>query len=96
MPVITLSKQRSRIYPAAKITDVDYVDDLVIFAYSNRNAEKLLNVLEESEKIVDLKVNVKNIQHMNIKLNKTVKSIDGEVFKNVDNFIYLKRNRINR
>ena len=28
-------------------------------------------------------------QHMNINSNKTVKSIDGEVLKNVDNFIYL-------
>ena len=44
--VLTLSKQRSRRYPAIKITDADYADDLVIFADSSRNAEKLLNVLE--------------------------------------------------
>ena len=63
---LTLSKQRSRRYPAIKITDADYADDLVIFADSSRNAEKLLNFLEESGKKVDLKVNIKKTQHMNI------------------------------
>ena len=57
---LTLSKQRSRRYPTIKITDAYYADDLVIFADSSRNAEKLLNVLEESGKIVGLKVNIKN------------------------------------
>ena len=48
---LTLSKQtRSIRYPAIKITDTDYVDDLVIFEDSSRNAEKLLNVLIESGK----------------------------------------------
>ena len=86
---LTPSKQRSRRYPVIKITDADYADDLVIFADSSRNAEKLLNVLEESGKTVGLKVNIKKMQHININSNKTVKSIDGEVLKNVDNFIYL-------
>ena len=35
-------------------------------------------------------INVKKAQHININLNKTVKSIDGEVLKNVDNFIYFE------
>ena len=43
---LTLSKQRSRRYPEIKITDVDYADDLEIFADSSRNAEKLHNILE--------------------------------------------------
>ena len=47
---LTLSKQRSRRYPAIKITDADYADDLVIFVDSSRNAKNLLNVLEESGK----------------------------------------------
>ena len=34
-------------------------------------------------------VNITKTQHMNINSNKMVKSIDGEVLKNVDNFIYL-------
>ena len=73
---LTLSKQRSRIYPAIKITYADYADDLIICTDSSRNAEKLLNVLEESGKTVGVKVNVKKIQHMNINSNKMVKSID--------------------
>ena len=85
---LTLSKQRSRIYPAIKITDADYAYDLIIFADSSRNAENLLNVLEESGKSVGLKVNIKKTQQMNINSNKTVKSI-GIVLKNVDNLIYL-------
>ena len=86
---LTLSKQRSRRYPATNNTDEYYTDDLVIVADSIRNAEKLLNFLEESGKTICLKVNAKKIQHMNINLNKTVKSIDSELLKNVDNFIYL-------
>ena len=39
-------KQRNRIYIAIKITDANYADDLVIYADSCINAEKLLNVLE--------------------------------------------------
>ena len=86
---LTLSKQRSRRYTAIEITNADYADDLVIFSDSSRNAEKLLNFLEESGKTVGLKVIIKKTQHVNINSNKTVKSIDGEVLKNVDNFIYL-------
>ena len=64
---LTLSKQRSRRYPATKITDDDYADDLVIFADSSKIAEKLLNVLEESGITVDLKVNaIKTQQYMKI------------------------------
>ena len=51
---LTLSKQRSRRYPAIKITDAYYADDLVIFADSRRNAENLLNVLEESGRICSI------------------------------------------
>ena len=47
---LTPSKKRSRIYPTIKITDADYVDDIVIFADSSRNTKKLLNILEESGK----------------------------------------------
>ena len=86
---LTLSKQRSRRYPATKITDADYVDNLVIFIDSRRNAIKLLNILEESGKTVGLKVNAKKTQNMNINSNNTVKSIDGELLKNLDNYIYL-------
>ena len=63
---LTLSKQLSIRYQTIKITDADYTDDLAIFADSSRNAEKLLNVLEESGKTVGIKVNIKKMQHMNI------------------------------
>ena len=56
---LTILKKRSRRYPETKITDAVYAANLVIFAYSSRNAEKLLNILEESVKTVDLKVNAK-------------------------------------
>ena len=59
---LTLSKQRSRRYPAIKITDADYAYDLVIFADSSRNAEKLLNVLEVSGNTLGIKVNFKKTQ----------------------------------
>ena len=42
------------------------MEDTKIFTDSSRNAEKLLNVLEESGKTVGLKVNSKKKQHMNI------------------------------
>ena len=37
---LTLSKLRSRRYPANNITDADNADDLVIFADSSRNDKK--------------------------------------------------------
>ena len=83
---LTLLKQRSRRYPETKITDADYANDIVIFADSSRNAEKLLTVLEENGKTVGLKVHSKKTQHMNMNSNITVKSINGEFLKNVDNF----------
>ena len=72
---LILSKQRSRRYPKIKITDANYADDLVIFADSSGNTEKLLNVLEESRKTVGLKADIKKTQHLNINSNKTAGKI---------------------
>ena len=51
---LTLQKSRGRRYPTVTITDADYAVDLVLFADSCSDAEKLLYVLEEKANSVGL------------------------------------------
>ena len=44
---LTLQKSRGRRYPTVTISDTYYTNDLVLFADSCSDAEKLLHVLEE-------------------------------------------------
>ena len=43
-----LTKQRSRRYPAEKITDTDYADDIALLANAPAQAETLLHSLERA------------------------------------------------
>ena len=53
----TLQKARSRRYPAKKITDADYADDLALFADKITDAEQLLHSLEDAAAGIGLYVN---------------------------------------
>ena len=44
----TLEKAKSRRYPAKKITDADYADDLALFSDKINHAKKLLHALENA------------------------------------------------
>jgi len=44
----TLKKSRSRRHPVTMLTDVDYADDIALFADNLGDAERLLHLLEVS------------------------------------------------
>ena len=59
-----LAKERSRIYPAQTITDMDYADDMVLLANTPAQAESLLNSLERTAGGIGLHVNVDKTEYM--------------------------------
>ena len=52
-----LEKERSRRYPAQRITDEDYADDIVLLANTPAQAETLLHSLERAAAGIGLHVN---------------------------------------
>ena len=48
----TLKQRQSRRFPATKITDADFADDLSLLADNNRNAEQLLILLKNAAEAV--------------------------------------------
>ena len=50
-------KTRSRWYPAETMTDADYADDLMLFAYRPTQSESLLHSLEQAAGDIGLYVN---------------------------------------
>ena len=85
----TLKKTRSRRYPAVKITDADYADDLALFADEIQSAEKLLHSLENAASTIGLHVNAKKTEIMNLNQTGTVKTIADKPLKEAERFIYL-------
>ena len=55
----TLAKSKSRRYPAKKITDIDYADDLAITSHNIQNATKLLHCIEQAVQEIGLYINPK-------------------------------------
>ena len=77
----TLQKARSRRYPAKKITDADYADDLALFADKITDAEKLLHSLEEAAAGIGLYVNgtsLKEVDHFSY-LGSDISSTEKDV-----------------
>ena len=60
----TLEKARSRRYPAKKITDADYADDLALFSDTINHEEKLLHALEYASAGIGLYVNAKKTEYV--------------------------------
>ena len=55
----TLQEPRSRRYPAVKITDVDYADDLAVLTNNIQDAMTLLHKIEEAASEIGLYINAK-------------------------------------
>ena len=86
----TLQQRRSRRYPAKKITDADFADDLSLLADNSQNAEQLLILLESAAEAVGLMVNYTKTNFM--EFNQTggsVKGKTGEELEAVTDFKYL-------
>ena len=72
----TLQQRLSSRYPAKKITDADFADDLSLLADTNRNAEQLLILLENAAEAVGLRVNYIKTNFM--QFNQDRSSVNGK------------------
>ena len=87
----TLTKQKSKCYPAMKITDADYADDLAVLADILKDATFLLHSIERTAKEIGLYLNADKTEFIcfNQDASERMKSLDGEKIKQVEDFKYL-------
>ena len=87
----TQEKAKSSRYPATKITDADYADDLAALSDNIEDATTLLQCIEESAKIIGLHINEKKTEYMsyNIPENSNITTTNGQCLSKVDDFTYL-------
>ena len=83
------TKKRSRRYPAKKITDADYADDITILANTSNQAETLLHSLELAAEGIGLHINAHKTEYMGFNQTGDISTQDGTSLKLVDKFIYL-------
>ena len=86
-----LAKYKSRRYPAEKITDIDYADDLAITSDNLQNATKLLHSIEEAAQETGLCINLKKTEFMIYNVEGQMSSLRSKI-KNVSSFVYLGSN----
>ena len=87
--IFKLTKERSRRYPARKIKDVDYADDIALLANTPTQAETLLDSLERAAAGIDLHVNADKTEYMCFNQRGDISILNGSSLKLVDKFIYL-------
>ena len=87
----TLTKQKSKCYPAMKITDADYADDLAVLADILKDATFLLHSIERTAKEIGLYLNADKTEFIcfNQDASERMKSLDGEKIKQGEDFKYL-------
>ena len=84
-----LTKERSRRYPAKRITDTDYTDDIALLANAPAQAETLLHSLERAAAGISLHVNALKMEYMCFNQTSDISTLNGSSLKPVDKFTYL-------
>ena len=84
-----LKKKRSRRYPAKKINDAHYADDIVLLANTPNKAETLLHSLERATAGIGLHINAHKTEYMCYNQTGDISTLDGTSLKLVDKFTYL-------
>ena len=84
-----LTKKRSRRYPAKKITDTDYADDIAILANTPNQAKTLLHSLERATTGIGLHVNAHKTEYICYNQTGDISTLDRTFLKLVDKFTYL-------
>ena len=84
-----LRKKRSRRYPAKRITDADYADDIALLANTPNQAETLLHSLERAAAGIGPHVNAHKTEFMCFNQKGDISTLDGTSLKLVDKFTYL-------
>lgn len=87
----TLNQRRSRRYPAKKITDADYADDIAVLTDNLDEATKLLHNIEQQAMVIGLYVNTAKTEYicLNQDISAGMKSLNGDEVKHVNDFKYL-------
>ena len=76
--------------PAQYLTDLDFADDLALIAESIKNAETLLQSLEEAAAAVGLLCNETKTEFISTSTSSdTIHSLSGAPIKQVEDFVYL-------
>ena len=76
-------------YPAKKITNADYTDDVALLANAPAQAETLLHRLEWAAAGIGLHVNVHKTEYMCFNQTGDISTLNGSSLKLVDKFTYL-------
>ena len=84
-----LTKEKSRRYPAQKITDADYADNIALLANSPAQTETLLHSLERAAAAIGLHVNPHKTKYMCFNQRGDISTLNGGSLKLVDKFTYL-------
>ena len=85
-----LAKERSRRYPAQKITDADSTDDIALLANTPAQAKTLLHSLERATVGIGLHVNADKTGCMCFNQRGDISTLNGSSLKLVDKFSYLR------
>ena len=90
----TITPARSRRYPAEKVTDADFADDLALLSNTIDEAHQMLTSLEEAAGAVGLIMNESKTNYMSINLaseeqHATLTSSSGNTIGKVEDFVYL-------
>ena len=88
---LTLTSRRSSRHPASHLSDLDYADDIALFADTIHEAELLLHKVESASKSTGLFLNPSKTKyiHINPSTNDSVHSSDGSQIEKVEDFKYL-------
>ncbi len=86
----TLQQRRSRRYPAVKISDADFADDLALITDTIAEAQKFLLSLEEAANAIGLHLNEDKTKYLTVNCEPdTIKAKSGDDLKEVKDFVYL-------
>ena len=87
----TLSKPKSRRYPAVNITDADYADDLAVLTDYLKDATSLLHKIETVASQIGLYINVSKTEFITHNQDESggITCLNGGEIKHVDDFKYL-------
>ena len=84
-----LTKKISRKYPAKRITDADYANDIAILANTPVQVETLLHSLERAATGIGLHVNAHKTEYVCFNQTGNISTLGGSSLKLVDKFTHL-------
>ena len=88
---LTLTRCQSTRHPACHLSDLDYAEDIALFADTTQEEVLLLHQVESASKYVGLflKSNKTNYMHINTSANDSVHESDGNQIEKEEDFKYL-------